>query len=157
MRLLAIDPGTRGNMGWARFWRGYFIDAGEGVPSDIAPHIYGADEIVFEHPQIYRARHSKGDPNKLLGLVKQIGYIQGLANSTHACKFTEYQPHAWKGSANKRIPQERARALWTENDSPQPPSRMIDAWDAIALGMFHLKRLTPENIHNAILLRRAKT
>jgi hypothetical protein len=139
MQILAIDPGTTGNMGWACFLHGHLVNAGVDGPSQILHYIIGADVIVFEHPEIYPARMGKGDPNRLLGLVKQIGFIQGRAKQ--ACIFHEYLPCQWKGQLPKHIVQRRARATLTDLEGPIPPACQHDTWDAIALGLVFLRRL----------------
>lgn len=127
-------------MGWARFSDGYLIDAGSGKPEDIIPHIQSAEIIVFELPQFYRARFSKGDPNKLAKLTKQVGYVQGIAFAGNTdVRYVEMLPADWKGQLPKKIVHARARAVMTEHTNDLRLTH--DAWDAIALGLVYLKRL----------------
>lgn len=152
-RILAIDPGddrTHANMGWARFWGGFFVDAGESDPRSILAHISGAHTIVFEHPEIYRSRYSKGNPNDLAPLIQQIGIIKGLAwASGNEPKFVEVFPKAWKGQAPKHVIHDRAEAVWTTHDCKPPSRSQHNAWDAIGLAMFYLRRTSPNSLATA--------
>lgn len=140
MKLLAIDPGTTGkNLGFARFVGGYLIDAGEGSLATLMPRIPGVDVIVFEMPQFYRPKESKGDPNKLAKLVKQIGVIQGIALCNGCTTFHEYLPAQWKGQLPKDVCARRAREVLTAQDAQIHGKD--NAWDAVALGLWHLGRL----------------
>lgn len=151
MKVLAVDPGTLGNMGWSRFWEGVLLDAGEGKPESIVSHIISAEVIAFEMPEIYRARHSKGDPNRLKGLIKQIGWIQGVAWAyNHECAFVEYQPKQWKGNIPKPVHHERAHSILTSVDAIPPPFNQDNAWDAIALGLYVVGRYTPNAVAAAL-------
>ncbi len=152
-RVLAIDPGddrTHNNMGWARYWGGYFVDAGESNPRAILNHIVGASTIVVEHPEIYRPRFSKGDPNDLARLIQQIGVIKGLAWANNVePKFIEVLPKVWKGQASKDIIHNRVELIWTKQDCTPPPRSQHNAWDAIAIGCWYLQRTTANAISSA--------
>ncbi len=155
-KLLAIDPGddrTHSNMGWARFWGGYFVDAGEANPRAILQHIISAQTIVCEHPEVYRSRHMKGDPNDLARLIQQIGIIKGLAWASGAEPvFVDVLPKSWKGQVPKHICHERALSVWTKQDCPPPPRTQLNAWDAIALGLWYLHRTS----QNAVLRQQTR-
>jgi hypothetical protein len=137
VQLLAIDPGK--SMGWACFLHGRLIGSGQGAPNDIMRFIQSADAIVFEEPEIYRPRHCKGNPNDLKGMLIQIGYIQG--KSKNGCKWHRYLPVQWKGQLPKRITKQRAEACLSSQDCIGPKQNELDAWDAVALGLWFLKRL----------------
>lgn len=133
-KLLAIDPGKC--CGYAAFFCGELQYAAQGNGYTLIDVIRWADVIVFEHPEIYRSRYMKGDPNDLFPLVKQIGWMQGKARA--GTEFFEYLPKAWKGQVPK--PVIAARAAKVLGHEPIPLSQH-NAWDAIGLGLFHMGRL----------------
>lgn len=143
--LLAIDPGTRGNLGWAMFIDGHLCRCGIGLDNWLVMRF---DVVVFEHPEFYR--RVPVDPNKLCKLVKQIGWIQGYLSTHSTPRFVEHLPKHWKGQTPKDVCARRAkRVLKDREQAVIQPNAPLDVWDAVALGLFELGRFTPAKIREA--------
>ena len=152
--LVAVDPGK--NTGLAFFIDGMLARIGCISPKNFAYNLelftggvhQCAMTYVVEIPEIYRSRHSKGDPNHLIPLAKQCGMVQGLAE-TNGALYHEYKPKAWKGQLPKHVMRNRIKALriLTPHEehvlqtTPFSKEEEHNAWDALGLGLWHLKRL----------------
>jgi hypothetical protein len=143
VRLLAIDPGTRGNLGYA-FFNPALSFNGIGLDPMLACARDGLT-LVIEHPEIYRSRHMKGDPNLIAKLIKQVGWIEGHLSAYGKIAIAEYLPKQWKGQIDKEECARRAWRALTPTERDLTIGATLDTWDAIALGLYHLKRFTPHN------------
>jgi hypothetical protein len=169
LRLLAVDPGIRG-CGAALFEDRELVKAGyvkNGVkegdnPKAIlsmalelmnwigdwwkAPFYYkpGEQELVIEWPQVYRAGKLKGDPNDLLPLAG-IGCALGAYLELHGATV-RYLPREWKGQLPKDVVQRRVierLSLEEVANIELAGARSHNIYDAVGLGLFHLKRFDP--------------
>lgn len=104
-----------------------------------------AQAVVTEWPQIYTARHSKGNPNGLLPLAA-IGAAVAAYLDVPAVSPV---PHEWIGNIPKdeklknAWDSPRGRLIWgrlRESERPQVENTH-DAVDAVGLGLFGLGRL----------------
>ena len=168
MILVAVDPGIRG-CGVATFNEGKLVRAayvkshaktgnGPGACRGMANAVRdwlgpAAGTLVFEWPRVYasriRAGQTKTDPNDLLALCGVDGALAALyPYATAEC----YAPSDWKGQIPKpktgdpyivetRI---RSRLDLTETAAAEagavPASLAHNVWDAIGIGLHHLKR-----------------
>jgi hypothetical protein len=100
------------------------------------------DNLVIEVPQVYTRARSKGDPNDLIDLACVVGAIMGVHNWR---QVFVYRPAQWKGQQPKEVTTRNA-----QNDlRPEELTRvthcaaslMHNVWDAVALGLAHLKKV----------------
>lgn len=96
------------------------------------------DVAVIEGQVVYP--HTKADPNDILQVSGVAGGLAALA-VFHGLDVVHYDPAAWKGQAPKKVIAERSRSrLSAEEISRVRKGSTLDTWDAIGLGLFHLKR-----------------
>jgi len=147
--IVSIDPGISAGIA---FWlsTGRLLRAGLllGCLSDAEwpghPCTWAAVQgIVIERPQVYR--HGRGDPNDLITLALSAGELVGRINAEHpAAIVTEYLPATWKGQVPKDIMIERIKKKLTEDeltmvDLPSAASLAHNVWDAVGIGLYHLR------------------
>lgn len=136
--LLAIDPGNV--TGWAVFngpQDQTLKGCGYGPPAALVG--FRPDVLVIERPQVYDARHSKGDPNDLITLAITVGR---LIERMDATTVLTPLPREWKKQLPKDICHKRALAVL----SPDERRLLVsdhNALDAVALGLWYLKRWRP--------------
>lgn len=127
------------------------------------------DEIVFERPQFYSAVKSKGDPNKLVGILGVAAVLAGRFSLRDTKRFFTYLPAEWIGQLSKVCPTCKGKAkkkcadcrgsAWETPRGRRIQSRLSpeeravcldqnDAIDAAGLGLFHLGRLTPRRVYS---------
>lgn len=108
-----------------------------------------ASYLVCELPQIYRAAHSKGDPNDLMPLAVEVGWFEAFASLLwRNCTCVQVTPRAWKGQVPKRVCNQRtlnkltAQELNTLNNQlvGVSESKKHNVLDAIGIGLWFLKR-----------------
>lgn len=125
--------------------------------------------VVFERPQFYRATKSKGDPNKLVGVLGVGAVLAGRMSARHTSRFATYLPAEWIGQLSKVCPTCGGKAkknctdckgsAWETPRGRRIASRLSieeravcpdqnDAIDAAGLGLFHLGRLTPRRVYS---------
>lgn len=140
-RLVAIDPGNRS--GVAKFMSGHLIYAvtvDRDTPREWAGIVHNATHCVVELPQIYRPRHSKGNPNDLVPLIMQCGWLESFC-AMHEIKFTAVQPRSWKGQLPKDVVQTRMMGILTPEEKQALKGLDHNAYDAIGIGLSYLGRL----------------
>ncbi len=105
------------------------------------------EELVIEIPQVYAPSHWKGDPNDLIDVAFSAGKVAALFRVVH-----QVRPHAWKSGIPKPkkasepyIIEHRARKKLTPEEvrtviEPGSVKLRYDVWDAVAIGLWHLKR-----------------
>lgn len=110
-------------------------------------NLNSAWDLVIEKPQVYARSKSKGDPNDLIDLAMVVG----MATSVCKNKVTVYKPAEWKGQIkkptrkNEPYPvEERCRVRLTLKELanivlPRPWRQKMDVWDAVGIGLRHLK------------------
>lgn len=149
--IVAIDPGN--DTGAALFSRGGVeLKHVEVIPRTIlalSPWIlrYAISTVVVELPQIYRASRSKGDPNLLVPLILQAGWIEALAY-VRGIQCVMVKPREWKGQVPKGIHHARIRASLSARElevanvclEKITPSKRHNAWDAIGLGQWFVRK-----------------
>ncbi len=157
MILLALDPGLR-RCGWAVFHDGLYHQAGlsrgemktsvKDVPAWIAvieaiPDPW-PDELICEYPQVYTSRMDAA--NDLLQLASVLGVA---AHKWKDVKNTMVRPRQWKGQRPKAATEHQAKLVLdvyekgnVERDlSLVSPSLRHNVWDAICIGLVHLRRM----------------
>ena len=159
MRLLALDPSIT-RIGLALFVDGRLIDAGclkvtkEGhvlsrtvqAAQAVKAWCGDADALVVEWPQIYKAKKSKGDPNKIVPLAGVCSAVAALLG----CEPHMYLPRDWADNLPKC---ETVKGAKTSPRAYRIESRLQggeqivwarvkyhDAIDAIGIGLKHLGR-----------------
>lgn len=159
MALVAIDPGLRGT-GVAVFEDGLLVEAAyprnpelilRGPAAwlamaravlDSLTHPLPCD-LVIEVPQVYVAGRGKGDPDDLLELAGVDGAITALLGPTTT---RSPKPREWKGQVPKEIHHARALRKLSPPETvvleqtKVPPSLRHNVLDAVALGLWALKR-----------------
>lgn len=105
------------------------------------------DTLAIELPQVYQAGHQsdrkKGtDPNDLIFLAATVGAVSSaFAN----CESRVMLPREWKQQIPKAIHHERALKRLSEEEKACIPkmaaSKLHNVLDAIAIGLWHSKRL----------------
>jgi hypothetical protein len=140
--LISVDPGVK-HSGFAFWHRGDLVGAFL-VPADTPMPNHFPDvpcEIVIELPQVYRERRKqKGDQNDLVNLAFAAGRIAGALGLPVTC----YRPHDWKGSVPKDVMVERVRSCLSPEELSKmdlpAPSLRHNVFDAVGIGLHHLKR-----------------
>lgn len=99
-------------------------------------------DVVIEQPQVYHQSKQKGDPEDLIKLALMGGATAALI-SPHAPMM--YEPQTWKGSVPKEVTTARTRRRITDEEQhrielPRAVTLQHNVWDAIGIGLFHLKR-----------------
>ena len=153
--LYAIDPGVQG-CGMALFVDGELVQAGYGqAPFALLDDIpKGCSlQVILEKPQVYRAL--KGDPNDLIDVAVAGGEMLGRVLQTTKAETTTVEkvlPAAWKRQLPKDVMKARTLALLTNEENASfirhktllpLPSLMHNVWDAVALGLWGLRRFKP--------------
>jgi hypothetical protein len=93
--------------------------------------------LVSEMVQIY-ARNRRANPE---GLLQLSGVIGALAWRFRDAELYCYRPREWKGQIPKPVMQERLqKALSREELSRVERRATHDTWDAIGIGVFHLRK-----------------
>lgn len=157
MILLSIDPGLR-RCGWAVFHDGLYHQSGlsKGLvrssvrdsPAwlavvDAIPDPY-PDELVCEFPQVYSSRMDAAD-----GLLQLASVLGVVAHRWKGVKNTMVRPRQWKGQRPKKVTEQQAKLVLdiyetgnVERDlSLVSPSLRHNVWDAICIGLVHLRRM----------------
>lgn len=104
--------------------------------------------LVLERMQVYRGPQQKGDPNDLIELTYISGGVHRLPVVRRDAEHLLVVPHDWKGQAPKDVMQTRIRESLTDLErqlfavsvQSVPPSLQHNAWDAVGLGLWALKR-----------------
>lgn len=134
---LAIDPGK--DTGWALFSsEKSLLTCGVGRP----PYERGRFTLI-ERPQIYSAKHMKGDPNDIITLAINVGEHKARSEDVGAV-VQMVLPQEWKGQVPKEIHGRRILAACTEQDmrvvttasAMLPGSKVHNMIDAIGLGQW---------------------
>lgn len=158
--LLAIDPGRC--TGWCVAVDGKIKDCGVydfdpwGQRFTFLSHpIYQPDLVVIEYPQVYRGRHSKGDPNDLIPVAGQAWATASFHQSTDHARVELVLPAQWKGQLDKDVHHPRLfsqpyRQDWGLDHEEQitvakggrglPKSRLHNMLDAVCLAVWAGKR-----------------
>ena len=144
----------------------------------LATKIRGSDEVtalVFERPQFYSAVKSKGDPNKLVGVLGVAAMLAGrlsmqnLRAMPSRGMIASYLPAEWIGQLSKVCPTCKGKAkkkckdchgsAWETPRGRRIASRLSiaerakcpdqnDAIDAVGIGLKHLGRLEPVRVYS---------
>jgi hypothetical protein len=160
--LVAVDPGLRG-AGVSYWWPDGTLRLATYVTGDSegnGPKAWAAvtaslakscepcwtekPVFVLELPQVYRtSRAPDVDPNDLIQLAAVVGDMAG-ALRPHASAVHVFQPRTWKGQVPKDVHHRRVKAKLrpAELHSILLPAQSLrhNVLDAIALGLFYLKR-----------------
>lgn len=126
-------------------------------------------ELVFERPQFYSAVKSKGDPNKLVGVLGVAAVIAGRFSLRNATQQFTYLPAEWIGQLSKVCPTCKGKAkkkcadcrgsAWETPRGRRIASRLSideraacpdqnDAIDAVGIGLKHVRRLEPARVYS---------
>ena len=151
-----------------------WLDAARGVENwlyDVL-HFDATDritELVFERPQFYSAVKSKGDPNKLVGVLGVAAVIAGRFSLRNATQQFTYLPAEWIGQLSKVCPTCKGKAkkkckdcrgsAWETPRGRRIASRLSpeehaacpdqnDAIDAVGIGLKHVGRLEPVRVYS---------
>lgn len=144
----------------------------------LATKIRGSDEVtalVFERPQFYSAVKSKGDPNKLVGVLGVAAMLAGrlsmqnLRAMPSRGMIASYLPAEWIGQLSKVCPTCKGKAkkkckdchgsAWETPRGRRIQSRLSideravcpdqnDAIDAVGIGLKHVGRLEPVRVYS---------
>lgn len=126
-------------------------------------------ELVFERPQFYSAVKSKGDPNKLVGVLGVAAVLAGRFSLRNATRQFTYLPAEWIGQLSKVCPTCKGKAkkkcadcrgsAWETPRGRRIQSRLSideravcpdqnDAIDAVGIGLKHVGRLEPVRVYS---------
>jgi len=133
IRLLAIDPGTKDNLGWAIFQDGVFTSSGHGDLRVIRGFLW-INFVVIENPQIYP--RSKARPSDILKLARIVGRIEEMYSYTAVKLVT---PREWKGTINGDVMTRRIKSQFTPREKGMIQNPTHDEVDAIGLGKWALR------------------
>lgn len=152
MNLVCFDPALR-TTGVALFRNGVLVDAYAVAPKvplrgpmawgRIAAAIWAtvpeaAGVAVLEGQVVYP--YTKADPNDILQVSGVAGGLAALAVAA-GLDVVHYDPAAWKGQVPKKIVAERSQKRLTPAEmAAVRKGSTLDTWDAIGLGLHHLKR-----------------
>jgi hypothetical protein len=141
VRTVAIDPGKH-NVGIAIFQDAildvaYLLKTSEVFPNGIP----AADEVVVEKMQVYRG--SIAAPLVELAIISSE--IAGAIKFGSGARSIYYLPSHWKGQLGKDVCHARARAALApfeiaRIELPKAKKTQLDVMDAVALGLFHLRK-----------------
>ena len=93
-------------------------------------------ELILEFPEIYPRHPAR--PNDLMLLAGLTGY---LAGSIEALKVITYLPKQWKGQLPKDVCITRVSSKLTPTELWRVSAGdKTDAWDAVGIGLFRLRR-----------------
>lgn len=150
--LLTIDPGVH-HSGFALWDSDCLTDAWLQKTVCSGPKRWlqrPLDHVLIEVPEIYSARHLKGDPRDLVDVAFQAGAwwgeIKTLPSRGDKLRLTTIYPKKWKKQVPKAIMVERIKLMTTQTERDRicrsvPASLMHNVWDAIGIGLWHHKRL----------------
>lgn len=153
--LVCIDPG-KWLCGVASFSdRGYLLRAElvrtKGSVVDLADAVAEAVKknrieskltLAYEMPQVYLS-----DPGKAKSLFPLAVTDGAVAQALRPNAIVEYKPHDWKGSVDPDVMTEKIKTRWmTAADHkavvmPSAKSLAHNLFDAIGIGIYHLRRL----------------
>ena len=148
--MVSYDPGVKvaGVALWeASELRTAFLARGDGWLSTAHAALRGMPwypeitEIAIEIPQVYVQSRLKGDPNDLITVALNAGaFCSQFPNITP----TEYRPHEWKKQVPKAILAKRTQTRLSIDElnciEQAPKALMHNVFDAIGIGLHHLKR-----------------
>ena len=102
----------------------------------------GVNTLVCEMMQAYERNRSTTNHEDLLQLC---GVLGALAHEFQHAEMFEYRPREWKGQVPKEICHTRALAKLSDEERariqlPRDAKAKLDVLDAVALGLFHLKK-----------------
>lgn len=139
MNLLAIDPGVKKH--GVAFFIGGELSMCDRLTVDEMVFVWTPlDELVIELPQAYGLRGGKGeDKNDLIALAFEAGRVAGLLRPK-ALHVTS--PSNWKAQVPKEIVHNRCRRVLSPYEQWLLEGRDHNVWDAVALGLWHLKRIS---------------
>lgn len=159
--LLSVDPGLRG-IGAALFVddllytatylvgskTGQRQEAWNNVVDELVSWVDASPfkspgELAIEWQKVYAGRKAKGDPTDLLNLSAITGAV---CWAFRQAKTTVYLPSEHRGQVPKDIAIERAKGRLSERETavvwlPKAKSLQHNVWDAVAIGLTHLKRM----------------
>jgi hypothetical protein len=142
--LVALDPGVKiagvavfhfSQLHWAGLKKGATWHSTAQKISECA----WFSELVCEVPQVYEKR--KTDPADLIALALVVGAVSAHFREAP----TLYLPREWKGQAPKAVTRRRVietlSADERKNIEKVPAGQAEHVYDAIGIGLFHLKKL----------------
>lgn len=140
MNLLAIDPGVKKH-GVAFFDDGELRSCAKAASEQLLEGVLiRYDELVIEVPRAYGLRGGKGeDKNDLIDLAFEAGRIVGLLRPVTLYVTT---PSNWKAQVPKEIVHNRCRRVLSPFEAHLLEGMDHNVWDAVALGLWHLKRIS---------------
>jgi len=158
--IISVDPGVKatgiavfddGELAFAFLARGadWFATAKnahdklcERLPLDLVEQSLYIGEV----PQVYQARHLKGDPNDLIDVTLVFAALVGCKGLAPVL----YRPREWKGQVPKRVSNDRIWSKLSDDERQRvelPPGRKKTAGalshnviDAIGIGLHYLRR-----------------
>jgi hypothetical protein len=145
--LVSIDPGTcTGVALWTA--GGLHSCHVQSVAYDVLERVMSRCNVIVELPQVYRSGQSKGDPNDLIKVAREVGRWEERA-ARHGMPFETVLPNAWKGQVPKPIHHARAREMLSPHEvavldwelAHTPKTDAHNMMDAVALGLWKLGRL----------------
>lgn len=107
------------------------------VAMSVLPELPIEGSVVIESMQI--DRRSRRAATDLLELSAIGGAILAIAHDRGLQTYS-YKPKVWKGNTPKDITTARAKEKLSPEELSRVADNFHDTWDAIALGLFHLKR-----------------
>ena len=140
-----FDPGNV--TGIARFDNGRLVYADAmrfealiRMPSMRDIHGTFKHKTTIELPQSYRVDHQKGDQNDLIRLAWQAGKIDERHGAIDATELV--LPRDWKGQRPKHVTRNRAEAVLDPFELSLIRKDDHNLWDAVAIGLAKLGRVT---------------
>jgi hypothetical protein len=137
--LLAIDPGL--HCGWALFEKSTLISCGLVTPAKweelVSRGMLARSDVLIEEPTLYP--HSKARPADVMALQLKVGELKGRFEAV-GCKVELVQPRTWKRQVAKHICHLRAAKVLSDAERAVVGAARHDTWDAIAMGLWKLKR-----------------
>lgn len=102
-------------------------------------------KIAIEIPVVRQRGSGKGDPNDLIDVAGvAASFVQAAKNGLGAVVVWAPKPEEWKGQLPKAVTQERVEAKLSDVEKTRienpGPGLMHNIYDAIHLGLVHLKR-----------------
>jgi hypothetical protein len=157
--LLSVDPGVNeaGVAVWedARLTSAWLAQGGGWLETarSIKARLYDSYplsiieglELAIERPQVYTQNRLKGDPNDLIDLALMAGALVGMVE-IEIGGITLYLPRQWKGQLPKDVTTERSQKKLSKDERavielPRSVGKQHNVWDAVGIGLRHLRRV----------------
>ena len=155
--LVSIDPGVKdcGVALWddnelaaawlarGRAWDETSLIVKETLAQRVEGQVLRGGIVAIERPKVYHQSKQRGDQRDIISLAIFVGSVATRLLSL-GLQPVFYEPSAWKGSVPKDVMVERIKKKLSAEEHARvdlpSPSLRHNVWDAVGIGLYHLKR-----------------